>query len=70
MIYRYEPEIFFLPSWKEIYKTDDSRKETFAQAQKIEETLKKAYYKQRYLVITLPKLSVDERLTLIETIIQ
>jgi len=68
--FRYETKVFFLPSWKEIYKTNEARKETFAEALLIEKALKEVYKEQGYELIIIPKLPVSKRISLIEKIIR
>lgn len=68
-IYRYEPEVIFLPGWKEIYKTDTERIETFEKALQIEDMLKEVYCDYGYRLLILPKVSVDQRVAIIEKII-
>lgn len=67
--YRYNPEIIFLPFWKEIYKNDDERKETPERAVQIEDALKQVYSDLGYRIIQLPKVSVEDRASIIERII-
>lgn len=54
-------KIFLMPPWKEIYKTDNERYESFDQALLIHDYLKKAYLNYGYDPIEVPKLSVEDR---------
>lgn len=51
--YRYD-NIFLLPPWKSIYKTDEERYESFEHSVAIHEHLKKVYTELDYQVIEVP----------------
>src|SRR5690606_31093200 len=51
--FRYD-EIFVLPPWKEIYKQDNERYESFEQAERIYEFLKRGYENYGYHVHEVP----------------
>jgi len=53
--------VFLMPPWDEIYTTDNERYESFEQAQKIHEYLKKAYITFGYDPIEVPKQSIENR---------
>ena len=53
--------IFILPPWKEIYRTDNERYESFEQAQLIYEFLKKAYLAYGYSPIDVPIGTIENR---------
>ncbi len=57
---RYEL-IFLLPPWKEIYKQDNERYESFEEAQKIHHYLLKGYQGYGYKVIEIPFGSLESR---------
>jgi len=54
--YRYAPLVFFAPPWKEIYKTDQERKQNFAEAARTYNVLVEVYRQCGYEVLELPKL--------------
>jgi predicted ATPase len=58
---RYD-HIFLLPPWKEIYKQDNERYETFNEALKIHTYLIKGYEKYGYRVIEVPFGSIESRM--------
>ncbi|MCH4822960.1 ATP-binding protein [Gramella lutea] len=58
--HRYEL-IFILPPWKEIYKSDNERYESFEEALKISSYLYSTYRRYGYDPIEVPKLTVEER---------
>ncbi len=59
--YRYEKIVFLTPPWKEIYKNDNERKESFDESVIIFAIIKLFYEEQGYQTIILPKSSVEER---------
>jgi predicted ATPase len=54
-------EIFLLPPWKEIYKSDNERYESFEQAMLIHEHLKNAYITYGYEPIEVPTGPIIDR---------
>lgn len=67
--FRYEPLVFMLPPWKEIYENTKVRKESFEDAIRISEFIKKSYEGLGYEIIELPKTSVIERVDFIKKIL-
>ena len=59
--YPYQPVVFVLPPWEEIYITDDERDHTFAHAVRVYESLVAWYQLCGYDVAPVPKLPVAER---------
>ncbi len=53
--------VFMLPPWKEIYKEDNERYESFEQAQDIHTYLEKAYINYGYTPIIVPFGTIEER---------
>jgi len=53
--------VFLLPPWKEIYKQDNERYETFEEAKIIHNYLLKGYEKYGYRVIEIPFGSLENR---------
>ncbi len=58
--YRYD-KVFILPPWKEIYKSDNERYESFEEALKISSYLYSTYMHYGYEPIEVPKLNVEDR---------
>ncbi|TQI70926.1 putative ATPase [Gramella sp. Hel_I_59] len=54
-------KVFILPPWKEIYKSDNERYETYEEAVRISEHLYDTYSRFGYTPIEIPKASVAER---------
>ena len=54
--------VFFFPFWKEIYKTDDVRHETPAEAENVSKFIFNAYAKYKYDPLIVPKTSISNRL--------
>lgn len=58
-------QVFILPPWKAIHKTDNERYESFDQLVEIHEYLKKWYNKFGYTAIEIEKGSIEDRLEFI-----
>jgi len=59
--YKYNKKVFFTEPWKEIFKNDSERKESFEVAERVSVEIKKAYVGLGYEVVSLPKCSVAKR---------
>ena len=59
--YRYHKKIFILPPWQEIYETDLERKQTWEEAEATFYQMKSVYERLGYMVIEVPKTSVELR---------
>lgn len=59
--YRYNPRIFMLPPWRAIYQQDTERKQDFTLAKETYKMMCKTYIALGYTIITLPKVSIEER---------
>jgi len=62
--YRYN-KVFIFPFWKEIYKTDDVRRETTEEAELIGKFLHTTYVSYGYTPIIVPKFTPEKRLEFI-----
>ena len=62
---KYHNVVFITPVWKEIYKNDSERQESFKQAINIEKRIKDSYKKFGYILIEIPKLKVEDRVDFI-----
>jgi predicted ATPase len=62
--YQYDPKVFLLPPWKEIYTNDAERDHTFEHAVWVN-SITQAWYRRlgRYQLIEVPRVSVAERCT-------
>jgi predicted ATPase len=58
-------KIFILPTWKEIYISDEERYESYEQALLIQEHLVETYQKYGYELIEIPKDTVENRMQFI-----
>jgi predicted ATPase len=67
--YRYNKRIFFLPAWKEIYKTDGERKMTFDQALRFGDDIRKIYEDLGYRIIDVPMEPPNKRAEFIQNAI-
>lgn len=60
-LYRYHPTAFLFPYWSEIYCHDNERKQSHQEALETYEALKAGYKDCGYVLVELPKASVQER---------
>lgn len=65
--YRYNPVVFITPPWKEIFNTDDVRRETFYEAQVLYELTIEVYQAHGYEIIELPKSTLEHRLAMVSS---
>ncbi len=69
-VYSFQYDLVFLFSpWKEIFKKDNERLESFKQAQMYYPYIKKVYSKH-HKVIEVPQASIEERISFIESFIK
>ncbi len=59
--YRYHPRVFAAPPWREIYSTDEERKQTFEHAVHVYEPMLRVYEECGYELVELPRVSVTAR---------
>ena len=59
--YKYNANVFFLPPWEAIYKNDEERKMTFAQAKQFGLSVKAIYENLGYEIIEVPMQSPQAR---------
>ena len=59
--FRYNKKVFVAPPWKEIYRNDEERKQSFEEAVKTFDVMVRVYNDLGYTTIELPKTSVEER---------
>ena len=64
-IYRYDPQVFLAPPWPEIYVPDEERTQGFDEVMRTHEVIANAYLEHGYDLITLPKVSVEERVAFV-----
>lgn len=60
-IYRYNPAVFILPPWEEIYQTDTERKQTFEEAVDTYDILCETYTQLAYQLNNIPRLPIKQR---------
>ncbi len=63
--YRYHTNVLLTPPWREIYVNDDERWQSFPEAEELYQALAKTYQQYGYQVRTLPKGSIQERITFV-----
>ncbi|HZQ23720.1 MAG TPA: AAA family ATPase [Terriglobales bacterium] len=59
--FRYSPAVFLAPPWKEIYRTDEERKQDFAEAERTFQLVREVYAECGYETLELPKAAPNER---------
>lgn len=59
--FRYAPRVFLAPPWREIYRQDEERKQTWAEALANGEACRRAYAHFGYEVVDLPLADVGTR---------
>jgi len=59
--YSYNKNVFLLPPWQEIYKTDNERKQSWKEAEVTFKKMKETYLEFDYNVIEVPRVNVKER---------
>jgi len=62
--------VFLFPAWKEIFKNDNERYESFEEAIKIQENLKKTYSKYGYEICEVPVGEINERTNYILNVVE
>lgn len=65
--YNYDKMVFFLPSWKKIYKKDGQRWHNYHEARRLGNYYKSLYRKYGYNVVTIPKTTVKKRIEFIKS---
>jgi predicted ATPase len=60
-VYRYNPHVFILPPWRDIYRTDTERIHTWDEAIAVYHDIKKAYVDSGYHIVEVPPAPVEER---------
>lgn len=63
--HQYQPPVFVLPSWPEIYQTDAERTLDFAGAAAFGDLTRRAYLRSGYSLVDVPKASPEARLAFI-----
>ncbi|MRG56910.1 AAA family ATPase [Phyllobacterium sp. SYP-B3895] len=68
-IFRYNPTVFILPPWPEIFTQDTERKQTLEEAERTFHAMVSAYSNCGYALVEVPRVPISERVAfLIESI--
>ncbi len=59
--YRYNPIVFILPPWEEIYATDEERRQSWEEALRTYHEIQDTYISAHYHLVEVPKTDVDAR---------
>ncbi|MDR6300962.1 putative ATPase [Mesonia maritima] len=57
----FNPVVFILPPWQEIYKTDEERKQDWNEVMLTHTTILKTYQSYGYQIVEVPKVDVKSR---------
>lgn len=63
--YQYNPKVFLLEPWEEIYKNDEERTMSYEQTVVFHTKIVNAYEKLGYTLLKVPKISIKDRLNFI-----
>ncbi|HFL2713438.1 TPA: AAA family ATPase [Legionella pneumophila] len=63
--FRYNKTVFIFPPWEEIYRNDNERQQDYAESLKTYQAIKEAYSHCSYDLVTVPKVSVENRVDFI-----
>ncbi|MEH1123068.1 AAA family ATPase [Micromonospora sp. CPCC 206061] len=63
--FRYGTRVFVAPPWKEIYRTDAERRQSWDEAVRTHEVVAQAYVEAGYELVELPRAPVSERLSFV-----
>lgn len=61
--YKYNPKVFLLEPWREIYKQDNERTMSFEETIVFQNQIEKAY--KTYTLVKVPKISIEKRVEFI-----
>ncbi|MBA8878673.1 AAA family ATPase [Phyllobacterium myrsinacearum] len=64
-LFRYNPTVFILPPWPEIFEQDTERKQTIEEAELTYNALATAYVQSGYHLVEVPRQSIAERVDFI-----
>ncbi|HSQ61108.1 MAG TPA: AAA family ATPase [Acidobacteriota bacterium] len=59
--YPYVPTVFMLPPWREIYRMDEERDQTFEESVRVHDELTRWYLRCGYALAEVPRASVADR---------
>lgn len=63
--FRYHHRVFIAPPWPEIYEQDAERKQSYEEAERTHASMVATYTECGYDLVTLPRVSVEERVRFI-----
>jgi predicted ATPase len=59
--FRYNPTVFYLPAWEEIYTNDSERKMSFEDAKSFGSVVRSIYEELGYRIVEVPRFSLEQR---------
>lgn len=63
--FRYEPRVFIMPPWPQIFTQDSERKQTLQEAERTYDAMVETYTSLGYTLTTVPRMPVDDRVRFI-----
>ena len=69
-IFRYSPTVFIAPPWQEIFQQDRERQQDFAEAERTYDALMETYQEQKYTLVELPRVPLDQRVEFVLSKVQ
>lgn len=68
-LYRYQPHVFFLEPWSDIYETDEERIMTFDDTVSFSNALRDVYERSDYTLVDVPCGSLDDRVAFVRMMV-
>lgn len=68
-LYRYQPHVFFLKPWSDIYETDAERIMSFDDTVSFSESLRDVYERSGYTLVDVPRGSVNDRAAFVRVMV-
>ena len=68
--YPYQPVVFMMPPWEEIYENDTERKQDFETSVETYEAMRAVYTGLGYMIMELPKVDIKERVKFVKAILR
>ncbi len=68
-LFRYSTKVFVAPPWRDVYETDEERKQSFETAEATHDAMVEVYCSLGYELIELPRASIKDRIALVQGIV-
>lgn len=67
LLFRYHSKVFLAPPWLDIFRTDQERRQSWAEAVATYESMLRVYTEFGYEIVDLPLVSVEERVAFVRS---